>query len=157
MKIKIILIGKTEENYLKEGIDIYEKRLKHYVPFDSIVVPALKNNKNISKEQQKDQEGKLILKSIHPTDKLILLDEAGKALTSIEFANYIQKNSLNSAKNLIFVIGGPFGFSKEIYEKAQDKISLSTMTFSHQIIRLFFAEQLYRAMTIIKGEPYHHG
>ena len=157
MKITLLAIGKTEESYLKEGISIFENRLHHYLPFESIIIPALKNAKNLSTHQQKIKEGELILKNIVSTDRLVVLDELGKQHTSVEFANYIQKNTLMATKNLMFVVGGPFGFSNEVYKRANDKISLSKMTFSHQMVRLFFVEQLYRAMTIIKGEQYHHG
>lgn len=156
MKITLIVVGKTEEEYLKKGIDIYEKRLKHYLPFETLTIQALKNTKNINSEQQKQQEGSLILKGISSTDKLVLLDEAGKQISSVDLSVFVNLNALSSVKNLVFVIGGPYGFSQEVYKRANDTIALSKMTFSHQMVRLFYVEQLYRAMTILKGEPYHH-
>ncbi len=156
MNIKLIAIGKTDQEYLKEGIGIFEKRLKHYINFEIKIIPDLKNAASLSKEQQKNEEGKLILKESQNTDIIILLDEKGKSYTSMQFSKYLEQHMNNSVKNLIFVIGGPYGFSEEVYKRANGKISLSEMTFSHQMIRLFFAEQLYRAYTIMKGEPYHH-
>lgn len=156
MNIKLLAIAKTDQEYLKEGIGIYEKRLKHYINFEIKVIPDLKNASNLSKDQQKAEEGKLLLKDISNTDFLILLDERGKTFSSINFSKYIQSQMNNSVRNLIFIIGGPYGFSEEVYKRANAKISFSEMTFSHQMIRLFFVEQLYRAFTIIKGEPYHH-
>lgn len=156
MKITLLVIGKTEADYLKKGIDEYVKRLKHYIPFSIQVIPALKNTKNLSEEQQKEKEGDLIFAQLKPTDSLVLLDENGKMFSSVKYANYIQKYMLAGTRNLVFVVGGPYGFSDTIYQKAIDKISLSPMTFSHQMVRLIFAEQIYRGMTILKGEPYHH-
>lgn len=156
MKITVILNGKTEDDYLLKGIAIYEQRLKHYVPFETITIPALKNTKALSTEQQKQKEGELILKNLQSSDKLILLDENGKEYSSVNFSEYIQQQMNSGIKNLVFVVGGPYGFSDEIYKRANGKISLSKMTFSHQMVRLFFVEQLYRAMTILRNEPYHH-
>lgn len=156
MNIKLIAIGKTDQEYLKEGIGIFEKRLKHYINFEIKIIPDLKNAASLGKEQQKNEEGKLILKESQNTDIIILLDEKGKSYTSMQFSKYLEQHMNNSVKNLIFVIGGPYGFSEEVYKRANGKISLSEMTFSHQMIRLFFVEQLYRAFTIMKGEPYHH-
>lgn len=156
MKITLLTIGKTEEKYLIEGIDIYVKRLKHYIPFKIIEIPELRNTKSLSKEQQKTKEAELILKNTQSTDYVVLLDENGKEQGSRNFSVYLNKKMLSGLQHLIFVIGGPFGFSDEIYARANDKLSLSQMTFSHQMIRLFFTEQLYRACTILKGEPYHH-
>lgn len=156
MKITFILNGKTEDDYLLKGISIYEQRLKHYVPFETIVIPALKNTKALSTEQQKQKEGELILKHLQSSDKLILLDENGKEYNSVNFSEFIQQQMNSGIKNLVFVVGGPYGFSDEIYKRANGKISLSKMTFSHQMVRLFFVEQLYRAMTILRNEPYHH-
>lgn len=156
MKITFILNGKTEEDYIIKGSSIYEQRLKHYLSFETIVIPALKNTKALSIVQQKQKEGELILKSIQSTDKLILLDENGKEHSSVQFSNFIQQQMNSGIKNLVFVVGGPYGFSDEIYKRANGKVSLSKMTFSHQMVRLFFVEQLYRAMTILKNEPYHH-
>lgn len=156
MDIKLIVVGKTEENYLKEGIDIYLKRLKHYVNFDIYTIPELKNAKNLSILQIMQKEGELILKQVATSDRLILLDENGKIESSVSFSVFLEKMMLQGLKNLIFVIGGAYGFSEDVYKRSNEKISLSKMTFSHQMVRLFFIEQLYRAMTILKGEPYHH-
>jgi 23S rRNA (pseudouridine1915-N3)-methyltransferase len=156
MKITLITVGKTESAYLKEGIEQYVKRLKHYAKLLIIEIDELKNTKSLTTEQQKTKEAELILKKITPTDYLILLDENGSTLTSPQFAAYIDKKALSSVSNLVFVIGGPYGFDNSVYAHANDKIALSAMTFSHQMVRLFFVEQLYRAYTIIKGEPYHH-
>lgn len=156
MKIKLILIGKTDNDYLKTGVEEYVKRLTHYIGFEMIVVPDLKNTKKLSIQQQKQKEGELITKHIQPGDHVVLLDENGKEFSSPEFAAFIEKQSLNGLKTLVFVVGGPYGFSEELYKIGNRKIALSRMTFSHQMVRLIFLEQLYRAMTIIKGEPYHH-
>ena len=156
MKIKLIAIGKTDDKQLQQLINVYQKRLSHYINFEFITIPDIKNTKNLSENQQKEKEGNLILKELTPTDQLILLDEKGKDFRSIEFSNFLQKKMNSGIKQLVFVIGGPYGFSKSIYQKAQSKVSLSKMTFSHQMIRLFMLEQLYRAFTILKNEPYHH-
>lgn len=156
MKITLILNGKTEDDYIVKGFSVYENRLKHYISFETIVIPALKNTKALSIEQQKQKEGELINKHIQSADKLILLDENGKEYNSIGFSDFIQKEMNSGIKNLVFVVGGPYGFSEAIYKRANGKLSLSKMTFSHQMVRLFFVEQLYRAMTILKNEPYHH-
>ena len=156
MKITIILNGKTEDSYLVNGIALYESRLKHYVSFETVMIPALKNTQALSVEQQKQKEGELILKNVHSSDKLILLDEKGKEYSSVDFAGFIQQQMNSGIKNIVFVVGGPYGFSEQIYKRANARISLSKMTFSHQMVRLFFVEQLYRAMTILKNEPYHH-
>lgn len=156
MKILFLVIGKTDESYLETGIDKYLKRLVHYIPFEMKVIPDIKNRKTLTEEQQKKMEGELILSQIGVGDELILLDEKGKTFTSVSFSQWIERQMNTSAKRLIFVVGGPYGFSDEVYAKAKSKISLSEMTFSHQMIRLIFVEQLYRAFTIMKGEPYHH-
>ena len=156
MKIVLLVVGKTVESHFIQGIEEYSKRLARYIPFDMVVIPELKNTKNLSIEQQKEREGELILKSFRDGDFIVLLDEHGKEFTSTQFATYLEKKMSNVAKRLIFVIGGPYGFSQRIYNAAQEKISLSKMTFSHQMIRLIFTEQLYRAMTILNNEPYHH-
>ena len=156
MKITFILNGKTEDDYIIKGFAVYEQRLKHYISFETIVIPALKNTKALSIEQQKQKEGELIFKNIQSSDKLILLDENGKEYNSVNFSGFIQQQMNSGIKNCVFVVGGPYGFSEDIYKRANGKISLSKMTFSHQMVRLFFAEQLYRAMTILKNEPYHH-
>jgi 23S rRNA (pseudouridine1915-N3)-methyltransferase len=156
MKITFITVGKTEDAYLKDGIEKYVKRLKHYTKLDLGEIPELKNTKALTEDQQKTKEAELILKKVSPQDYLILLDEAGQEFTSVQFANYLNKRVISSVASLVFVVGGPYGFDQSVYQRANDKISLSRMTFSHQMVRLFFVEQLYRAFTIIKGEPYHH-
>ncbi len=156
MNIKLLAIGKTDNKHLLQLIADYEKRLGHYVKFSLEVIPDIKNVKNLSEAQQKEKEGDLILKKLQSTDQLILLDENGKHFSSVGFSEYLQKKMNSGIKTLVFVIGGPYGFSKEIYAKAQGKVSLSSMTFSHQMVRLFVVEQIYRAFTILKNEPYHH-
>jgi len=156
MQIKLIAIGKTDDKQLLQLIEQYKKRLKHYIKFDLDIIPDIKNVKNLSEKQQKEKEGQLILKKLSPTDILILLDENGKQFTSVAFADYLQKKMNSGIKQLIFAIGGPYGFSETVYQKAQGKVSLSKMTFSHQMIRLFVVEQIYRGFTILKNEPYHH-
>nr|WP_321453007.1 23S rRNA (pseudouridine(1915)-N(3))-methyltransferase RlmH [uncultured Carboxylicivirga sp.] len=156
MRIELVMIGKTDEKYIVQGIEKYLKRLKHYIPFKMNTIPDLKKTKNLSEEQQKKLEGDLILSQLQPGDHLILLDENGNEFTSVAFSDFIEKKMVSGLKRLIFVIGGPYGFSDEVYSKASSKISLSKMTFSHQMVRLFFVEQVYRAMTILKNEPYHH-
>ncbi|RWY47911.1 23S rRNA (pseudouridine(1915)-N(3))-methyltransferase RlmH [Mucilaginibacter gilvus] len=156
MKITFITVGKTEDAYLKEGIEKYVKRLKHYTKLELAEIPELKNTKALTEDQQKTKEAELILKKVTPQDHLILLDEAGQEFTSVQFASYLNKRAIGSVASLVFIVGGPYGFDQSVYQRANDKISLSRMTFSHQMVRLFFVEQLYRAFTIIKGEPYHH-
>ncbi len=156
MKITLLTLGKTEEKYIKEGIEKYLKRLTHYIKFEAKEIPELKNTKNLTQEQQKAKEAELILKQINSTDFVVLLDEKGVQHTSVQFAEYISKKMVGSVQTLVFIVGGPYGFDDSIYQKAHDKISLSKMTFSHQMVRLFFIEQVYRAFTILKGEPYHH-
>lgn len=156
MKIELAVIGKTSIGYLKQGIDEYIKRLKHYVPFEIKYIDDIKNTKNISEDQQKRTEGAKILSLLDKSDFVVLLDEHGKEYTSIQYSSYIQKRMLSGAKKVVFVIGGPYGFSQEVYDRANDKISFSKMTFNHEMIRLVFTEQLYRAYTIINHEPYHH-
>lgn len=156
MKVTFLVVGKTTDENISKAVSIYENRLKHYLPFETVVIPELKNTKKMTFEVQKEQEGILILKYIEQFDFTILLDENGKEFTSVEFSKFVEKKMIEGTRNLLFVVGGPYGFSQEVYKKANLKISLSKMTFSHQMVRLFFVEQLYRAMTIIKGEPYHH-
>jgi 23S rRNA (pseudouridine1915-N3)-methyltransferase len=156
MNIKILTIGKTDNKALQSLIDDYTKRLSFYIKFDLEIIPDIKNVKNLSESQQKEKEGELILSKLTPTDQLILLDENGTTFTSVGFSNYMQKKMNSGLKTLVFIIGGPYGFSDEVYQKAQGKISLSRMTFSHQMVRLFFIEQLYRGFTILRNEPYHH-
>ena len=155
MKTILILVGKTQSKIFKIGIDDYVSRIEHYMPFCITTIPELKNTKSLSEDQQKQKEGELILKEIQPSDTVVLLDEHGAEFRSIEYANWL-KQKQNTARRLIFIIGGPYGFSPDVYARANEKISLSRMTFSHQMVRLIFTEQLYRACTIIKGEPYHH-
>jgi 23S rRNA (pseudouridine1915-N3)-methyltransferase len=156
MKITLLLVGKTAFPYINEGIAIYEKRLGHYVNYARVEIPELKNVQALSQEQIKEKEGELILKNIKNTDDVILLDERGSTFTSLEWASHLQKKMNYEGKDIVFVIGGAYGFSQKVYQRANSKMSLSKMTFSHQIIRVIFLEQLYRAFTIMKGEPYHH-
>ncbi|MFX3626101.1 MAG: 23S rRNA (pseudouridine(1915)-N(3))-methyltransferase RlmH [bacterium] len=156
MKIKLLWVGKTADKYLEEGISIYCKRLTHYCRFETQTLPDVKNAKNLSKEELKEKEGRLILDATSNSDVLILLDDKGKQLTSPKLADYVQKLLNRGAQQIIFVIGGAYGFSSEVYNRAEAKLSLSQLTFSHQMVRLIFTEQLYRAFTILKGEPYHH-
>ena len=156
MKIKLLAIGKTDDKNLMKLIENYQNRLKHYIKFDFEVIPDLKNAKNLSELQQKEKEGELILAKTSPSDELVLLDDKGKHYTSVEFSNYLQKKMNAGIKQLVFVIGGPYGFSDAVYTAAKAKVSLSKMTFSHQMIRLFVVEQVYRGFTILKNEPYHH-
>lgn len=156
MKIELIIVGKTDSSWIQDGFNVYKKRLSHYISLNTVLIPNLKNRKNLSIQQQKDLEGKLILKHIQPTDFIVLLDEKGKSLSSIDFSNFLQQKMNMGTKKLVFVIGGSYGFSKEIYDVSNQLLSLSKMTFSHQMIRPFFVEQLYRAFTILNNEPYHH-
>lgn len=156
MTIRLLAIGKTDNNALQQLIVEYENRLKHYIKFEFEIIADIKNVKNLSEAQQKEKEGELILKKLNATDILVLLDENGKHYSSIDFSNYLQKKMNSGIKQLVFVIGGPYGFSDSVYQKAQGKISFSKMTFSHQMVRLFVVEQVYRAFTILKNEPYHH-
>ncbi len=156
MNIKLLAIGKTDNKSLQALIDDYTKRLSFYVKFDLEVIPDIKNVKNLSEAQQKEKEGELILSKLSATDQLILLDENGTTFSSLGFSDYLQKKMNAGIKTLVFVIGGPYGFSEEIYKKAQGKVSLSEMTFSHQMVRLFVIEQIYRGFTILRNEPYHH-
>lgn len=155
MKTKLIVVGKTNDKNIIKGIEDYVGRIKHYMPFEIYVIPELKNTKKLSEAVQKEMEGEQILKQVQQGDDMVLLDEHGKEFRSIEFASWIEKKQ-QTVRNLIFVIGGPYGFSDAVYERCNSKLSLSKMTFSHQMIRLLFTEQIYRACTIIKGEPYHH-
>ncbi len=156
MQISMLCVGKTDEKEIKSLVAKYEKRLPSHWNFAMYTLPDLKNRKNLTEEQQKQQEGKLLLEKISNSDYVILLDEKGKNYTSKQFAQFIQKHSIQATKHLVFVIGGPYGFSEEMYERAQAKISLSSMTFTHQMVRLFFVEQLYRAFTILQRKSYHH-
>lgn len=156
MKITLLTVGKTDKAWVRQGLDIYVSRLKHYVPFSVVEIPELKNVSALTKDQIKVREGELILKNIKPSDDLILLDERGKEYTSLELAKVILDKMTYAGKDIVYVIGGAYGFSDAVYRRADSKMSLSRMTFSHQMVRAIFAEQIYRAFTIIKGEPYHH-
>lgn len=156
MKICLLTVGKTDIGWVREGLETYSSRLSHYVPFSVCEIPELKNTSALTRTQIKEREGELILKAIKPTDRVILLDERGKEYRSVEFAEEIRRLSLAGGKDIVFVIGGAYGFSEAVYARSVGKISLSRMTFSHQMVRTIFAEQLYRAFSIIKGEPYHH-
>ncbi len=156
MNIRLLTIGKTDSPALQNLIDNYTKRLSFYIKFDLEVIPDIKNVKNLSESEQKEKEGSLILSRLQPTDQLIVLDENGKMFSSVAFSGELQKKMNSGIKTLVFVIGGPYGFSEAVYQKAVGKISLSAMTFSHQMVRLFFVEQIYRAFTILRNEPYHH-
>ncbi|MCH3980619.1 MAG: 23S rRNA (pseudouridine(1915)-N(3))-methyltransferase RlmH [Prevotella sp.] len=155
MKTVLLLIGKTVNKHFVAGINDYVERIGHYMPFAIVTIPEIKNTKNLSEEQQKTREGELIIHQLQPSDIVVLLDEHGTEFRSIEFAEWLQRKQ-QTARRLVFVIGGPYGFSQAVYQRANEKISLSRMTFSHQMVRLIFTEQVYRACTIIKGEPYHH-
>ncbi|MBR6758366.1 MAG: 23S rRNA (pseudouridine(1915)-N(3))-methyltransferase RlmH [Bacteroidaceae bacterium] len=156
MKIQFIVVGKTAQSYLVDSIADYTTRLRRYITFDMEVIPELKNTRNLTTEQQKEREGEAILKVLQPGDFVVLLDEHGQELTSVQFARYIEQKMQTVSRRLVFIVGGPYGFAKSVYDRCNDKLSLSKMTFSHQMVRLFFTEQLYRAMTILNNEPYHH-
>ena len=156
MNIRLLTIGKPDNKSLQTLFDDYTKRLSFYVKFDLEIIPDIKNVKNLSEAQQKEKEGELILSKITPTDHLILLDENGKTFSNVGFSDFLQKKMNAGTKTLVFVIGGPYGFSETVYQKAQGKVSLSEMTFSHQMVRLFVIEQIYRGFTILRNEPYHH-
>ena len=155
MKTILLLVGKTQNKNFQAGISDYSERITHYMPFEIRVIPELKNTRKLTEEQQKAREGELILKELQPADTVVLMDEHGKELRSVELARWLQGKQAIS-RRLVFVIGGPYGFSPEVYARANEQLSLSKMTFSHQMVRLIMVEQLYRACTIIKGEPYHH-
>ena len=156
MKITLLTVGKTDKDWVKQGIDIYAFRMKHYFPFSIVEIPELKNASSLSQEQIKTKEGELILKNVKPADEVILLDERGREFSSMEFAKTLQDKISYTGKDIVFVIGGAYGFSEAVRQRSNSKISLSRMTFSHQMVRAIFVEQLYRAFTIMKGEPYHH-
>lgn len=156
MKIKLVLVGRTVEKYLSQGIDLYLGRIRHYASFELVELPDLKQTASLSESQVKQREGEMILKCLKASDRVVLLDERGKMFTSLEWARDLESKSAHLQGDLVFVIGGPYGFSEAVYGRSDEKISLSKMTFSHQMVRLVFVEQLYRAFTIIKGEPYHH-
>lgn len=156
MKIKLIVVGKSAFDFVKEGESVYEKRLIHYLPFEKLVLPDIKNPKNLSVEELKKKEGELILSKITNLDYLVLMDENGTHSSSTKFASWLEQKVNEGTRSMVFVIGGAFGFSKEVYDRSNQLISLSKMTFSHQLVRVIFLEQLYRAQTILKREPYHH-
>ena len=156
MKITLLTVGKTDKDWGRQGLDIYVSRLKHYVPFSITEIPELKNVSALTKDQIKTREGELILKNIRNTDDVILLDERGKEYSSMELARILQDKMTYGGRDIVYVIGGAYGFSDAVYSRANSKLSLSRMTFSHQMVRTIFAEQIYRAFTIMKGEPYHH-
>ena len=156
MKITLLTVGKTDKDWVRQGLDIYTSRLKHYISFSIVEIPELKNVSSMSREQIKVREGELILKNIKPGDDMILLDERGRTYSSLEFAKLLQDKISYAGKDIVFVIGGAYGFSQAVYDRAGSKMSLSRMTFSHQMVRAIFAEQIYRAFTIMRGEPYHH-
>ena len=156
MTIRLIVVGKTDIGYLQQGIDEYVGRLKHYVKFEVEVIPALRDQKNASPDEMKEREAQLLIRKLEGCDRIVLLDEHGTERTSMEFAQYLQKQMNSGIRTLAFVVGGAFGFAPSIYAAAHDKMSISRMTLTHQMVRLFFVEQLYRAMTILKGEKYHN-
>ena len=156
MKVSFIFVGKTEEGFVKAACEQYEKRLKHYLPFQFLIIPDIKQGGKMSQVELKNKEGELILKQLQPSDVVMLLDDKGKQFTSLEFSNYLQQQMNAGIKNLCFVVGGAFGFSDAVYARANGKISFSKMTFTHQMIRMLLLEQCYRGMTILKGESYHH-
>ena len=156
MKIVLLAIGKTKEQYLIEGISKYQKRLNHYTQFELLEIPNIKNANNLSDSELLRKEGKLIFQQLQPSDHLVLLDDKGKDFTSSKFAEKLQAWMLSSKKRLVFVVGGAYGFSEQVYQRGNEKLSLSKMTFSHQMVRLFFVEQIYRGYTILNNEPYHH-
>ncbi len=156
MKVVLLSVGKTDDDFYTQAIDIFKKRLSYYIPFETEFIPDLKSTKKLSEKEQKILEGENILNRIQQGDYIVLLDDKGKQYSSIEFARFMEKKSHSVPKRLVFVVGGPYGFSDEVYQRANEKLSLSKMTFTHQMVRLIFVEQLYRAMTILKGEPYHH-
>ena len=156
MKAILLSVGKTDDDFYAQAIDIFRKRLGFYIPFDMEFVPDLKNTKKLSEKEQKNLEGEGILNRLQPGDYVVLLDDKGKQYSSVEFARFMEKKSHSVPKRLVFVVGGPYGFSDDVYSRANEKLSLSKMTFTHQMVRLVFVEQLYRAMTILNGEPYHH-
>ena len=156
MKITLLTVGKTDVKWVSEGLDLYVSRLVHYVPFQVREIPELKNVSALTREQIKSREGELILKSLKPADEVVLLDEGGREFRSMDFASWIGERISRGSRDIVFVIGGAYGFSPEVYSRADSKLSLSKMTFSHQMVRTIFAEQLYRAFPILRGEPYHH-
>ena len=156
MRITLLTVGKTDIKWVKEGLEMYSSRISHYVPFSVTEIPELKNVSSLSVEQIKKKEGEMVLRNVRPQDRLVLLDERGQRRSSLAFASWLEDKMSRGGRDLVFVVGGAYGFATEVYNRADESISLSEMTFSHQIVRTIFAEQLYRAFTIIRGEPYHH-
>ncbi|MBD5328711.1 MAG: 23S rRNA (pseudouridine(1915)-N(3))-methyltransferase RlmH [Bacteroides sp.] len=156
MEIELLTVGKTTIKFVNEGIEEYTKRLKHYIPYKITPLPDIKKNASLGAERQKEAEGEMILSKLQNSDYVILLDERGREYTSIEFSSFLEKQMVAGRKKVVFVVGGPYGFSQSVYERADGKVSLSKMTFNHEMVRLFFTEQVYRSMTILRGEPYHH-
>lgn len=156
MKVRLITVGKTAEQYIRTGLELYAGRIRHYLPFEMVEIPDIRQASSLSCSQIKQKEGENILKSVRPNEYVVLLDERGTSYSSVEWARDLEQKATHLSKDMVFVIGGPYGFSDEVYARADGMLSLSRMTFSHQIVRLLFIEQLYRALTIIKGEPYHH-
>ena len=156
MKICLLVTAKTEDGYIRSGVEEYLKRLRHYIPVEVLVIPDNRQTKNLAGTQRKEREGELILKYLDDSDRVVLLDEKGREFTSRGFSDFLSQKMLAGTKRLVFIAGGPYGFSDRVYQRAQEKIALSQMTFSHQMVRVIFLEQLYRAFTIIKGESYHH-
>jgi len=156
LNIKLLVIGKTDDACLQKLMNDYKKRIDNLVRFKKIIIPDLKNTKNLSEKQQKEKEGEVLLQKLIPSDFVVLLDEKGKEMRSLQFADFLQKQMNTGLKNLVFVIGGPYGFSEEVYRRANTKVALSQMTFSHQLVRLIFLEQLYRGLAILNNHPYHH-
>lgn len=156
MRVCLLVIGKTDASYMREGIAEYEKRLVRYIPYEMKVLPDVKNARNLTESLQKEREGEMLLEQFQAGDWVVLLDERGGQYSSVEFARHLEQKMLGGVKRLVFVVGGPYGFADKVYRRADERISLSRMTFSHQMVRMIFVEQIYRAMTILKGEPYHH-
>lgn len=156
MDIELLTVGKTTIKFVIDAIEEYEKRLRRYIPYSIVALPDVKSGKSVTEEKQKEMEGEAILAHVRPTDRMVLLDERGNEFTSEEFAGYIEKLMVSGLKRAVFVTGGPYGFSKEVYARCDAMVSLSKMTFNHEMVRAFFTEQVYRAMTILRGEPYHH-
>lgn len=156
MEIELLTVGKTSIRFVEEGIKEYTRRLKHYIPFSIKALPDIRNASKLSETKQKEAEGEKILASLTNSDYVVLLDEHGKEYTSVEFSSFIEKQMIAGRRKVVFVVGGPYGFSQEVYNCADSLLSLSKMTFNHEMVRLFFVEQIYRGMTILRGEPYHH-
>lgn len=156
MKIELLVVGRTATPYIQEGVDVYVKRLAHYIPYEVRTLADIKTTRGLTAERQKELEGDMLLRQMQAGDRVILLDERGREMTSRDFASYIDRAMNAAPRRMLFVVGGPYGFAKSVYDRADDLLSLSRMTFSHEMVRLFFSEQLYRAMTILHGEPYHH-